>query len=68
MRSRVRDFLITGAALLAAVSFAAPDHQATIRILTHDPRDLAPQQVQAAVDLGLVGVSVLVTWSRRLTY
>lgn len=53
--------------LIALVAVAAVRHPtASIRVLTHDAGDPAPARVQAAVDLGLVGLSVLVTWSRHL--
>jgi hypothetical protein len=60
--------LIVAAALLGLLALASPGHRADIRILTHRPGDVAPQKVQAVVDLGLASISVLVTWSRRLGY
>ncbi|WP_404367552.1 hypothetical protein AB5I39_13025 [Sphingomonas sp. MMS24-J45] len=36
---------------------------ADIQILTHDSTDRTPHRVKAAIDLGLVGVSVLITWT-----
>lgn len=39
---------------------------ADIRILTHDAADRTPARVQAALDLGVIAVSVLVTWTKRL--
>jgi hypothetical protein len=54
-----------GAAALLLVSLS-PGRHADLRVLMHRPDDLAPQRVQAAFDLGLVGLSVLVTWSRQL--
>ena len=68
MTRRSRNIVIAGAAALALVALAAPDHRATIEILTHRQNDQAPQRIQAGVDLGLVAVSVLVTWSKRLAY
>jgi hypothetical protein len=59
--------LVIGAAALALLSFM-PDRRADIAISVQRPDDLAPQQVKAVVDLGLVAVSVLVTWSKHLTY
>jgi uncharacterized membrane protein YphA (DoxX/SURF4 family) len=50
--------------LLVAVTMRHPS--ADIRILTHDSADRSPVRVQAAFDLGLVAVSVLVTWTKRL--
>ncbi|MEG8014169.1 MULTISPECIES: hypothetical protein [unclassified Sphingomonas] len=36
---------------------------ADFRLITHDRSDPAPRRMQAAVDLGLVGVSILYTWT-----
>ena len=44
---------------------AARHPSADIRILTHDESDRAPHRIQAAVDLGLVAVSVLITWTTK---
>ena len=61
-----RKLLIVGAAALALVAVERPS--AEIRVLTHDASDPAPHCVQAALDLGLMAVSVLVTWTAdRLT-
>jgi hypothetical protein len=65
MNKGKRPLLIGGAVLLALAAFASPP-QADIRILTHSQSDRAPQRMQAAVDLGVFAVSVLVTWSERL--
>jgi hypothetical protein len=51
------------AALLLVLAIRHPS--ADIRILTHDASDRAPHRVQAAVDLGLVAVSVLITWTTK---
>ena len=59
-----------GLALMAvALLIIAVRHpSADIRILTHDSADATPHRFLAAVDLGLVGISVLVTWTtKRLT-
>jgi len=53
---------------LGLLMLASPDHRADIRVLAHRPDDLAPQKMQAIVDLGLGSVSLLVTWSKRLGY
>lgn len=50
-----------GAALLLLLAVRHPS--ADIRIETHAPSDLAPHKVQAALDIGMMAVSVLVTWS-----
>lgn len=63
MRNR-RIGLIVAAALLFAVSMRHPT--ADIRILAHDTADRSPQRVQAAIDIGVFAVSVLVTWTKRL--
>lgn len=60
MRDR-RKLLIAGGAALAILAVQRPT--ADIRLLTHDLGDPAPHRVQAAVDLGLMAVSVLVTWT-----
>jgi len=60
MRDR-RKLAVAGHALamLLALRHPTPD----IRLLTHDIGDPRPHRVQAAIDLGLVGVSVLYTWT-----
>ncbi|MGU3392262.1 hypothetical protein [Sphingomonas sp. M1A8_2b] len=60
MRSR-RGILI--AAGVATVLLVARHPTADIRLITHDARDPAPHRMQAAVDFGLVGVSILYTWT-----
>lgn len=64
MRNRRMTVVLLAALVLA---FAAVRHpSADIRILTHDVGDRSPVRVQAAIDLGVVAVSVLVTWTKRL--
>ena len=67
MAKRNRIVLALGVAALLLLSLA-PDLRADIRVAMQRQGDVAPQRVEAAVDLGVVAVSVLVTWSRRLTY
>ncbi|WP_277316696.1 hypothetical protein [Sphingomonas sp. AOB5] len=57
-------FAAVAAFLLLAWS---PGNHANIEILTHEQTDLNPHKVQAAIDLGLVGISVLYTWTSNLT-
>jgi len=52
-----------GAALLALVTMPGPS--ADIRILTHDVTDTAPRKFQAAVDIGVMAISVLYTWTAK---
>lgn len=59
---RNRRIMVGIVALLALVA-VAPHPTADIQILTHDATDRAPHHVKAAVDFGLVAVSVLVTWT-----
>ena len=56
--------VIVAAAALAVLSLTAVRHPtADIRVITHDASDPSPRRMQAAIDLGLVGVSVLYTWT-----
>lgn len=60
-----RKVAIVVAALLAIVAARHPTPN--ISLLTHDIGDPRPHRVQAAIDLGLVGVSILYTWTGRRT-
>lgn len=51
----------SGAVLLALSAMHHPS--ANIRIITHDVADTAPRRIQAAIDLGILAVSVLYTWT-----
>ncbi len=62
MRNR-RVVLAVGAALLLAVAVRHPS--ADIRVLTHEASDPTPHQVSAAVDLGVMAFSILVTWTAK---
>lgn len=65
----VRSRWWAGVAVIGAIAFFAlrvERPHADLRILTHRVGDTAPQQVQAAIDVGIVAVSVIVTWSREL--
>ena len=62
MRNRRYGLVLAAAALLIV---AARHPSADIRILTHDRTDPAPHRFLAAVDLGLVAVSLLVTWTTK---
>ena len=67
MAKRNRIVLAFGAAALLLIALA-PDRRADIAIAMQRQGDASPQRVEAALDLGLVAISVLVTWSRRLDY
>ena len=58
---RRRTLLI--AAVVLTVAAAARHPTADIEILTHQAGDPAPHRMQAAVDLGIVAVKFLVTWT-----
>jgi hypothetical protein len=60
-----RRIAVGGAAALLVLATAVHHPTPELRILTHDPADSAPRRIAAAVDLGFVGVSVLVTWTAR---
>ena len=61
MRNRRAALALAAVGLLAV---AAREHPtARISLITHDIGDPAPRRMQAAVDLGVVGVSVLYTWT-----
>jgi hypothetical protein len=63
MRRR-RSIVVALAGLFALVAVARHP-TADIAILTHDATDPAPHRVQAAVDLGVVAVKFLLTWTTR---
>lgn len=62
MRNRRTGLAIVAIALLI---MAARHPSADLRILTHDRSDSAPRSFQAAIDFGLVAISVLITWTDK---
>lgn len=64
MAMRRRSLIVAGSAL-ALLVVAARHPSADIRIMTHDAADLSPHRISAVVDLGIVAVSVLVTWTGK---
>ena len=59
---RRRNTFLIVATVLALVAVARHP-TADIEILTHQASDPAPHRVQAAVDLGIVAVKFLLTWT-----
>jgi len=62
MRNRRTGLAIVAIALLI---MAARHPSADLRILTHDRSDSAPRSFQAAIDFGLLAISVLITWTDK---
>ena len=50
-------------ALMLAMALLVRHPTADIRIEAHDVGDPAPHQVQAAIDVGVFAVNLLVTWT-----
>jgi len=55
--------IMTAGLVLALIALAYHHPTADVRLITHDLTDRSPRRVQAAVDLGLFGVSFLYTWT-----
>jgi hypothetical protein len=66
MSRQKRLLLLAGAVALVVLVVRPPRPHADFEILTHRAGDTAPQQVHAAIDLGILAISVLVTWSRQI--
>lgn len=67
MSGRARRIAFAALALLALLAFASPDRRADIAIRMQRIDDLSPQRLEAVLDIGIFAVSVLITWSKRLT-
>lgn len=67
MSGRVRKIAFGAFAVLALIPLASPDHRANFEINLERAGDVSPQRLEAAFTVGLVAISVLVTWSKRLT-
>lgn len=61
MRNRKRALAVAGLIALTIVAVRHPT--VDLKLVTHDSRDPSPHRMQAAVDFGVVGVSVLYTWT-----
>jgi|GEM_PF-500535 len=66
MDTRRGRIVVAGLAALALFALVSPHNRADIRILTHDKSDLSPHKLQAAIDVGIVAISVLVTWTAKI--
>lgn len=66
MNGRGFKAMVAGAAVLALLALALPQRRADIRILTADQSDLNPHRMEAALDMGVFAVSLLVTWTSRI--
>ena len=55
--------IVAAAALLGVLVLSARHPTADLQLIAQDAGAPAPHRMQAAVDLGLVGVKLLVTWS-----
>ncbi len=58
-------FAFAVALLLVAGAIEHP--RADFQLLMHDSSDHTPSRLQAALDLGVVAFSVLITWTHHLT-
>lgn len=61
MRRRI--IFVCGLLMLAILLARHPS--ADIRIITHDVADPAPHKIEAAVDMGVFVLNLLVTWTGR---
>lgn len=57
--------VIFGCGLLLLAAMLVRHPSANIRIITHDVADSAPRKFEAALDMGVFALSVLVTWTAR---
>ena len=62
--ARRRNVIIAFALLLLAVT-AVRHPSADVRVIMHQAGDPAPRQVTAAVDLGVMAFSLLITWTAK---
>jgi hypothetical protein len=54
---------VLGVAILGVALLAVRHPTADIRLITHDVGDPSPHHMRAAADFGLVGISILYTWT-----
>jgi len=60
---RKRRTIVLGVVALLALVAIVRHPSADIEILTHQANDPAPHRIQAAVDLGVVAIKFLLTWT-----
>ncbi len=61
---RNRRIVLAGCALLL-VAMSVRHPSADIRVITHEVGDPTPREIRAAFDIGLVAISVLITWTSK---
>lgn len=57
--------IVVAIGALALVTMAVRHPTATFQFIGHDASDPAPHRFQAAVDTGLMAVSIIVTWTGK---
>lgn len=57
--------IIAGFALLLLAATTVRHPSADIRVIMHQAGDPDPRQVSAAVDLGVMAFSLLITWTAK---
>lgn len=62
---RQRRIVIAVIALLTLGIMTVRHPSADIRVITHQVNDPAPRQVSAAIDLGVMAFSLLITWTAK---
>ena len=62
---RDRRSIVIAVAALGLIAAVTQHPTADLRVLTHEAGDPAPHRMQAAIDLGVVGISILYTWTTR---
>ena len=60
-KARLLTVAVAALAVMTVARHETPT--ASIHLLTHDAGDAAPHRFRAAIDLGVVGVSILYTWT-----
>lgn len=62
---RSRRTVIAVIALLMLGIMAVRHPTADIRVIAHQANDPAPRQVSAAIDLGVMAFSLIITWTAK---